>query len=327
MKVDYASKDFFIGAIINILSRQIKIVDFADQFTRSNFESKTQKTYAMIKPDAVQNMGQIISKIEQSSLAIERLKLFKFSTQKAEEFYGEHKGKNFFENLVKFMTSGYVVGMELVGNDAVAVWRALIGPTNSHTARMEKPDSVRALFGTDGSKNAVHGSDSTTSADRELKIFDTVDQTTDFFERKSSFILIKPHVLREQKMGQVLATLIPKLGKEGISIINAELFKLTRANSEEFLEVYRDVIPEFHQIAEELTEGKCLALAVQGEAFVVQTVRKIIGPHDPQVSRALRENTIRAQFGKDKVRNAVHCTDLEDDGELECEFFFLLLKK
>lgn len=58
------------------------------------------------------------------------------------------------------MTSDVVVGMELVADEAISKWRQLIGPTNSLTAKAESPHSLRSLFGTDGTKNAVHGSDS-----------------------------------------------------------------------------------------------------------------------------------------------------------------------
>lgn len=271
-------------------------------------------------------MGQILSKIEASGLAIEKLRLQNIGKEKAREFYAEHKGKPFFDGLVDFIGGGEVLGMELVGSDAIAVWRRLIGPTNSNVARSEKPDSIRALFGTDGTKNAVHGSDSPASAERELNFFFGIAPTATFQDKKSTLLLIKPHILREQKLGAVLSYVIPKLMNESFKILQLENFKLNRAQSEEFLEVYKDVIPEFHQIAEELAEGPCVALALQKEAFAVGTLRKIVGPHDSQVGKALKDGSVRGVFGKDKVRNAVHCTDLEEDGELECEFFFLLLK-
>lgn len=77
-----------------------------------------------------------------------------------EEFYGEHKGKPFFEELINFICSDLVVGLELVCSDAITKWRNLIGPTNCQVARIEQPNSIRALFGREGVKNAVHGSDS-----------------------------------------------------------------------------------------------------------------------------------------------------------------------
>ena len=73
--------------------------------------------------------------------------------------------------MINFMTSDYVIGLELVGKNAVGAWRGLAGPTNSETAREQAPDSIRALYGIDGTKNACHGSDATASADRELNFF------------------------------------------------------------------------------------------------------------------------------------------------------------
>lgn len=83
------------------------------------------------------------------------------------EFYGEHKGKSFYENLVNFMSSDFIVGMELVGDNAIKRWRDLLGPTNTFVAREQVPNSIRGLFGTDGTRNACHGSDSRKARGRE----------------------------------------------------------------------------------------------------------------------------------------------------------------
>lgn len=95
----------------------------------------------------------------------------KFDEDSGGMFYGEHKGKHFFPSLMDFVTSDVVVGMELVKDNAIKGWRNLLGPTNTQKAKDEAPGSLRAQFGTDGTKNACHGSDSTTSAERELKFF------------------------------------------------------------------------------------------------------------------------------------------------------------
>lgn len=84
----------------------------------------------------------------------------KFTKETADVFYGEHIGKPFYPNLSEFITSDVVIGMELIAPDAIQKWREFIGPTNTEKAKAEKPNSIRALFGTDGTKNAVHGSDS-----------------------------------------------------------------------------------------------------------------------------------------------------------------------
>jgi len=86
--------------------------------------------------------------------------MLKMTVEMAQNFYAEHKGKAFYEDLVKMMTSDVIIALELVADDAVNKWRKLIGPTNSEKARAEAPNSLRALYGKDGSQNAVHGSDS-----------------------------------------------------------------------------------------------------------------------------------------------------------------------
>lgn len=122
----------------------------------------------MIKPDAYTNIGKIIDAIYLNGFKISKLKMSKFTPATAQIFYGEHKSKPFFPNLQQFITSDVVVGMELVAENAVDKWRQLIGPTNTQVAKSEAPESLRAYFGTDGTKNAVHGSDSSGSVKREV---------------------------------------------------------------------------------------------------------------------------------------------------------------
>ena len=108
------------------------------------------RTFAMIKPNALKNTGNILQIIQDAGLSISNLKMTKLRREDAEAFYAEHKGKPFFENLVNFMTSGPVIGMELVGKGAISLWRTLLGPTNSLKAKEEAPNSIRGRFGVDG---------------------------------------------------------------------------------------------------------------------------------------------------------------------------------
>jgi len=125
----------------------------------------------MIKPDAVAagDSEKIIELIQKNGFTVVAHKKYELSKEKAEEFYAEHAGKPFFDGLVSFMTSGPIVALVLAKDNAIAEWRKLMGPTNSAKARLEAPESIRALFGTDGQKNATHGSDSPPSAAREIK--------------------------------------------------------------------------------------------------------------------------------------------------------------
>lgn len=129
-----------------------------------------EKTFSIIKPNAMKKnvIGQIITHFEKNNLRIGALKMGMMSKDKAELFYAEHKERPFFGELVSFMTSGPVVLMCLVGENAVAKNRELMGATDPKKAN---PGSIRALFGDSVGENAVHGSDSPASAQRELAIF------------------------------------------------------------------------------------------------------------------------------------------------------------
>lgn len=91
--------------------------------------------------------------------------------ERAGQFYIEHKDRPFYDDLKSFMSSGPILALILRKQDAIQSWRKLMGPTNSDKAREEAPNSIRAKFGTDGSKNATHGSDSPQSAAREIAFF------------------------------------------------------------------------------------------------------------------------------------------------------------
>jgi nucleoside-diphosphate kinase len=117
----------------------------------------------MIKPDAVQNghIGPIIEKINASGFKIIALKLTKLSTADAEQFYSIHEGKPFFERLIAFMSSGPIVAAVLEKENAVEDFRTLIGATNPENAA---DGTLRKLYATSLSYNAIHGADSNENA-------------------------------------------------------------------------------------------------------------------------------------------------------------------
>ncbi len=129
-----------------------------------------EQTLSIIKPNAVNKnvMGEIISRFEQKGLRVAAAKLLRLSREKAEGFYIEHKERPFFSSLVQFMTSGPVLLMVLEGDNAIALNREIMGATDpakadEGTLRKDFADSIEA--------NAVHGSDSVNSAEREVAYF------------------------------------------------------------------------------------------------------------------------------------------------------------
>jgi len=132
--------------------------------------SQADRTFLAIKPDGVQRnlVGEIISRLEKKGFTLVAMKLVQVSKEQAENHYGEHKGKPFFEGLVNFITSGPVVAMVWQGKGVVEASRKLIGVTKPLESA---PGTIRGDFGIDVGRNIIHGSDSADSAKREIALW------------------------------------------------------------------------------------------------------------------------------------------------------------
>lgn len=139
-----------------------------------------ERTFSIIKPNALldNNIGNIIKRFEEEGLRIAALKLTHLSKEKAEGFYIEHKDRPFFGELVAFMTSAPVVLMCLEGENAVERNREIMGATNPAEAA---ENTLRKLYAKSIGENAVHGSDSLASAERELAYFFEKDEIVSRF--------------------------------------------------------------------------------------------------------------------------------------------------
>jgi nucleoside-diphosphate kinase len=129
-----------------------------------------ERTLSIIKPDGVEKgiIGKIISRFESRGLKPVAMRMARLSQAEAEGFYAVHKARPFFNDLVKFMTSGPVVLMVLEGEDAVAKNREVMGATDPKKAA---EGTIRKDFATDIEKNTVHGSDSPENAKIEIGYF------------------------------------------------------------------------------------------------------------------------------------------------------------
>ncbi|SHE23279.1 nucleoside-diphosphate kinase [methanotrophic endosymbiont of Bathymodiolus puteoserpentis (Logatchev)] len=129
-----------------------------------------ERTFSIVKPDAVaaNHIGEIYSRFEKNGLCIVAAKMMQLSKEKAEGFYAEHSERPFFNDLVAFMISGPVMVQVLEGEGAILKNRDLMGATNPKEAAA---GTIRADFATSIDENAVHGSDSSESAAREIAYF------------------------------------------------------------------------------------------------------------------------------------------------------------
>ncbi len=138
-----------------------------------------ERTFVMCKPDAVQRqlVGRIVARFEAKGLKIAAMKMLRISTELAQRQYAVHKGKDFYEPLLTFMTAGPVVAMVLEGNDAVRIVRSMMGSTFGPDAA---PGTIRGDLGVSKRYNLIHGSDSAESAAHEIGLFFNAEEIQDY---------------------------------------------------------------------------------------------------------------------------------------------------
>ncbi len=140
-----------------------------------------ERTLSIIKPDAVSKnlIGQIYARLERAGLTIVAARMLQLTVQQAQEFYGVHRERPFYGDLVKFMTSGPIMVQVLQGENAIARNREVMGATNPREAAA---GTIRADFAENVERNAVHGSDGSDTARTEIAFFFSDDE---IFPRKS----------------------------------------------------------------------------------------------------------------------------------------------
>lgn len=274
-----------------------------------------QRTLAMIKPDAVAagHSQAITDSIEDAGFKILRRRYYMLYPAQAELFYAEHSGKVFFDKLVEFMTSGPIWALEIEGVDGIAEWRKLMGPTNTLAAALDAPESLRARFGTDGTKNATHGSDSAESAAREIAFH--------FPPLETTLAMIKPDAVS----AGVAGTIMERIERQGFKIVKKRSYQLTQERAESF---YSDHIgkPFFPRLIEFMTSGPIWALALEMPGAIAAW-RAMMGPTNSAVAKSTAPTTLRAHFGSDGTMNAVHGSDSPESAAREIELHFQAFRR
>lgn len=323
-------EDLFVGNVIRIYGRQINIMDYADCRTQKFIGKTKEHTFALIKPGAVHKLGEIISRIEANQLQITRLRMAQLTRKEALEFYKSKTGDQFLSFIIEHIVSGRIIAMELVGDDAIQRWKKLVGPTDPMEARKTDPETLRAIYGQEISSNGFHASTNIEEAIQSACFFfpqglkDKKPPANPYILNKSTCCVVKPHAIQEKKLGLI----IDEIQKNKFKITAMAMIYLNNPNADEFLEVYKGVVADYNALLVSFLDGPCVVMEISGTddcTDVHGDFRKLCGPHDSDIARQIRPFTIRAKFGVDKYKNAVHCTDLPEDTILELEYFFKIL--
>jgi len=322
-------RDLVIGATIIIFSRPLLIKSYGDRYTATHLISKLERALLLVRLDSNTLLGDLFNFIIDHGYTIIQMRKVKFSDQTAQEFLSISYSMEQADKYKSRLLSGVVYAFTLMKDDCVDSLARLLGPEDVDQANFSYSDSLRGYFMTDKEKGFAHSSKSIVLAEEEINfIFGTY--ANHMFERTAKFkdctlALIKPHILKQGLIGEIITAIL----KGGYEINDIQMFNLETSNATEFLEVYRGLMPTFTDHVNELISGASVAMEISHPSMnqdqIVKEFRKFVGPYEPGIGKQIFPMAIRSIYGYDWVHNALHCTDLPEDGPMESDYFFNIL--
>jgi len=298
---EVTASDFYLGNKIILFSRDLEIVDYADKFTKQKLQHQCQRSLIFFTPDAYHNWGKMLDLVN-IRLSLVKVRIINFSEHQAENVCRILSLNN---KRAQALSRGLCLVAYVQGEDGIEIL-------------CEVAESLRDSFSAGESSPAVVCPQNGTEINEITELIATSPPTVTL--NSCTCCLIKPHAVKEKSVGNILDLII----SQGYEISAMETLFFDKTQAEEFLEVYKGVIPEFKEQVDHMTTGISIALEVRAEDAVT-VFRQTAGPWDVSVAKELRPGTIRALYGTDKVRSAVHCTDLPTDGVSECEYLFSVM--
>jgi len=300
---DVVLDDLYIGSTITVYSRQLNVVGYADKRTEKFFEVQRGRTFSLLTAQGYNQVGEVLAAASQNGFVVSQLRMVRVSSADAAEFVSISDRFNDEESLV----GDVVVAMELVDN----------GPNTAADTWMEVANKINAKY----NNTIVHASSNACARAEAAFFFSRKNFATTAVFDNCTVAIIKPDAIRRGCAGSIVDSILAG----GYEIAALEMFFLDRATATEFFDVYKGVLNGYSELLTNMVGGPCIALQIRG-AGVVDSFREFCGPVDVEVAKALYPDSLRAQFGKDAVKNAIHCTDLPEDGVLESQFFFRILQ-
>nr|CAH8873328.1 unnamed protein product [Trichobilharzia regenti] len=250
--------------------------------------------------------GEVIATLENKSFRIVNLKLLRLTSDEVKSLSENHTDFSSIPRLLSELSGRIVIALELMGANACELLNEFIYGSKGDDV-LSNPD----LF-----MLTTNASDSLKQANKIFGYPGGMNYLGAPLLKNTTLSIIRPHAVSDGLTGKIWNAIKEK----GFCVTAARLYRLSKADAAEFLEVYKGVVQEYPEMLDQLSSGPCIALEIgfpDPNVNVHQTFREFTGPIDPEIAKFLRPDTLRAVFGVDKVRNAVHCTDLPGDTELE----------
>lgn len=288
--------DFFIGGKVLLYSRELDIVEYGDGFTRSKLAKELQSSVILCPSSSQSSWGSLIEAGNAKGLTVASAKMVMLGSQQVGEVQSVLGTSSGLDD-----PAGVLI-LCMQGADGVQVAKDIVESVGLTAKVLVSSSSAEA--------NDLRGMLLGPKSDLASSV--TLDSCT--------CCIIKPHAVREGLIGPILS----HLAKQSYEISAFSTLYFNNESAEEFLEVYKGVVPEYGDHIVELCGGMCVAMELRAQD-AVRTFRQTAGPWDVEMAKELRPHTIRGIYGSDRVRNVVHCTDLESDAVSECEYVFKIL--
>eukprot|EP00927_Polykrikos_kofoidii_P047641 TRINITY_DN41900_c0_g1_i1.p1 TRINITY_DN41900_c0_g1~~TRINITY_DN41900_c0_g1_i1.p1 ORF type:complete len:1512 (+),score=345.39 TRINITY_DN41900_c0_g1_i1:119-4654(+) len=277
----------------------------------------TERTLALIKPDGLQHGsvdGQMLEEVAEeraaaAGLLVVRRQEMELTLEQAQLLCKDMVGKPNFQGAVGVLRAEPgVVAMCLEGRGAVGRWKLICGPSHSGLARQISPESLRAVWGTDGTSNALHSSDTVDAADEELAALFGPGE----LERTLCII--------QSKAVPLVHDIFLELEAAGFTVIKHKKLRMSRAKAEELLAV-REGDVYYKDMLEELLDGPCV-VAVLLRVEAVSVLHQLMGPAFVEEARRSRPRSLRARYGSSKTRNSFYGSASPERAAWEVRLFF-----
>jgi len=230
--------------------------------------------------------------------------------------------------LMNELLAGPAISLELIGDNVVEIIKACARYKSSEleTTNVKLSPSLEELCESEEIRYGFYYSDNDDDVDMDLKFFFEARHSIikDCLFKNTTLAIIKPHSIKDGLLGDIISEIMAN----GFRLTAMRMILMARINCEEFYEVYRGVLPEYIPMVAQLASGVCMCMEIacsDPEVKANPEFRNFCGPMDPEIAKLLRPHTLRAKFGKSKVQNAVHCTDLPDDSNLELQYMFKII--
>ena len=310
-----SQEQFFVGARVVIFGRVIKLKAYGDEVTRQLCEKMNGVTIAIISEKAFGKIGDVLSTINiECGFSVRDMHTLLCTKQIVSHY-----------QIPAAFSNQRVLVLSLVRGDAIEKGQAMAKRVGTDVcwaaASHDEVDRTEDLV-----REALHNPQALLGGE---------------FVGISSVVVIKPHIIAEGTGGEVLQTLL----NSGLAIAALSQFTLSTNHADKFLNAYKGILADYRGVVDHLASGPVwvvqlvdkgvaqatsagAAALLRGVAKSASTVnvpdhvREVVGPFDPVIAKTLRPKTIRARFGKDRVHNAVHCSDLIEDGEEDAVYFW-----